>query len=395
MKKCLFATVVAVAAIATFAAPRKVLLVVQNHCTGNVRPPMSALADTLAAELSGDAFNVVNPHNVIGVAQNRTPTGEAMPEVSAKEMARMLGAEGIVTASVLEFTGEAIGVPAVAYAMKARLSMNLADTATGKTVVGVNNVKFSKNYTVEQVAEDNATLFESLLHSAAGECAAKFISKASMVEWTPEASKMISVFFGCNVLGADIQIDGLSRGTAPAQLQVSPGVHKLLVKYPPYYYEFKRDALFESEGQTYAVALQITPEGEEQRMRSVEYEKKLLELKKTTRMDDLDYEKKKKSLEAEQAERSELFKKQLALADAMLERYTLSGEADDYVRRTIADGTATYWKNSFGRVAITEGSVDNIELATPTTDAGDLSVPPNPTEIGEGLQKLLMKRIGR
>lgn len=79
----------------------------------------------------------------------------------------------------------------------------------------------------------------------------------------------------------------------------------------------------------------------------------------------------------------------------MLERYQLSGDADDYVRRTIAEGTAVYWKNSFGRIAITEGTADKIEFATPSTDAGDLSVPPDPTEIGDGLQKFLMKRGGK
>ena len=117
---------------------------------------------------------------------------------------------------------------------------------------------------------------------------------------------------------------------------------------------------------------------------AVDYEKKKLAL-----------EKERKSIEAEQAERCELFKKQLELADAMLDRYELSGEADDYVRKTIAEGTAVYWKNSFGRIAITEGAADNIEFATPSTDAADLAVPPNPKDIGEGLQKLLMKKTGR
>ena len=65
------------------------------------------------------------------------------------------------------------------------------------------------------------------------------------------------------------------------------------------------------------------------------------------------------------------------------------------MRKTVAKGMAVYWKNSFGRIAITDGAADNIEFATPATDAADLAVPPNPKDIGEGLQKLLMKRIGR
>ena len=59
-----------------------------------------------------------------------------------------------------------------------------------------------------------------------------------------------------------------------------------------------------------------------------------------------------------------------------------------------ADGTAVYWKNSNGRIAITDGSTDNIEFATPSTDAGDLSVPPRPGDIVKDIRKLLMENPG-
>ena len=376
-------------------APRRVALVVQNHTSDAPTLPMAAFADTLTARLSGKTLRVVNPHNVVGVNQNRTARGEEMPEASAQEIGRMLNADGVVTASIQEFTGEDIGVPAVAHKLKVRLALNLADAATGETICGVDGVEFSKNYTAEQVKSDTATLYEGLMHDAAAKAAKKLLAEVAESDWRPGAVKPLKVFFGCNVLGADIQIDGQSYGTCPAQLSLTPGSHSLLVSYPPYYYEFKRRAMFNQDGQTYKIVLQIKPEGEEQRDRALEYEKKLQELKAAGRNGDLDYEKKKKSLEAEQKERCALFKKQLELADAMLDRYELSGETDDYVRKTLAKGTATYWKNSFGRIAITEGSADNIEFTTPSTDAADLAVPPNPKDIGEGLQRLLMKSIGR
>lgn len=394
MKNLIF-TVCAVflAAVAT-AAPRKVALVVQNHCSGDIRPPMSALADTLTASLTGSGLSVVNPANQIGTTQNTTASGEQMPAASAKELGNILGVDGVITASVQEFTSESIGVPVVAYKLKTRITLTLFDCATGGSVCGTGAQSYSKNYTAAQIKEDNATLYEGFFHTSAEKCAEKFLSRYAKASWSATQPQTVNVFFGCNVLGADIQIDGLSYGTCPSQIAVTPGVHKLHVSYPPYYMDFKRDALFRADGQTYAVVLQITPEGEKQRERVLEYEKKLLELKNASRGGDLVYEKKKKALEAEQAERCELFKKQLDLADAMLERYQLSGDADDYVRKTIADGTAVYWKNSFGRIAITDGSAENIEFATPSTDAGDLSVPPSPNEIGEGLKKLLMKRVG-
>ena len=409
MKKLFVWSACALSIFAAFAAQRKVALVVQNHTSDAPTLPMAAFADTLSSRLSGDVLRVVNPHNVIGVNQNRTAKGEIMPEASAQEIARMTGADGVVTASIQEFTGEDIGVPAVAHTLKVRIALNLADAATGETVCGVDGVEFSKNYTSEKVKSDTATLYEGLMHAAAAKGAEKLLAKIAASGWEPGTVKTLNIFFGCNVLGADVQIDGQSYGTCPAQISVTPGSHNLLVSYPPYYYEFRRRAIFNQEGQTYKVVLQLTPGGEAQRNRGLEYETKLvelnksrLELEKMKNDNTVDYEKKKlslerekKSIESEQKERCELFKKQLDLADAMLERYSLSGEADDYVRKTIADGTAVYWKNSFGRIAITEGSTDNIEFATPSTDAGDLSVPPSPTEIGEGLKKLLSSRVGR
>ena len=409
MRNAALCFAVALAASAALAAPRRVALVVQNHTSDAPTLPMAAFADTLTARLSGPTLRVVNPHNVIGVNQNRTAVGEAMPEASAQEIGRMLRAEGVVTASIQEFTGEDIGVPAVAHMLKVRIALNLADAATGETVCGVDGVEVSKNYTAEKVKADTATLYEGLMHAAAAKAADKLLAKVSAAGWEPGAVKPLTVFFGCNVLGADVQVDGQSYGTCPAQLTLTPGSHSVLVSYPPYYYEFRRRAMFNQEGQTFKVVLQPTPEGESQRNRTLEYETKLAELNKTRlelekiKADNsVEYEKKKlalererKSIEAERKERCALFKKQLELADAMLDRYELSGEADDYVRKTVAKGMAVYWKNSFGRIAITDGAADNIEFATPATDAADLAVPPNPKDIGEGLQKLLMKRIGR
>ena len=411
MRNAAICFAVALAASAALAAPRRVALVVQNHTSDAPTLPMAAFADTLTARLSGRTLRVVNPHNVIGVNQNRTARGEMMPEASAQEIGRMLNADGVVTASIQEFTGEDIHFEgkAVAHTLKVRLALNLADAATGETVCGVDGVEFSKNYTAEKVKADTATLYEGLMHAAAAKGAEKLLAKVADSNWRPEAPKLLNVFFGCNVLGADIQVDGQSYGTCPTQLSLTPGSHSLLVSYPPYFYEFRRRAMFNQEGQTFKVVLQLTPDGEAQRSRTLEYETKLAELKKTqlelekTKADNsVEYEKKKlalererKSIEAERKERCALFKKQLELADAMLDRYELSGEADDYVRKTVAEGMAVYWKNSFGRIAITEGAADNIEFATPATDAADLAVPPNPKDIGEGLQKLLMKRIGR
>ncbi|MBO7687642.1 MAG: hypothetical protein J6V72_14725, partial [Kiritimatiellae bacterium] len=183
----ILAASVAVAAVAG-RPPYRVALVVQNHTSDAPTLPMAAFADTLTARLSGKTFRVVNPHNVIGVNQNRTARGETMPEASAQEIGRILGAEGVVTASIQEFTGEDIGAPAVAHKLKVRMAFNLVDVATGETICGVDGVEFSKNYTAEQVKENTATLYEGLMHLAAAKGAEKLLAKVPAAEWKPVTS---------------------------------------------------------------------------------------------------------------------------------------------------------------------------------------------------------------
>lgn len=377
MKLRMAVLLLSAAAFAASAAPRRVVLVVQDHTAGKLPVPVEALADTLAVRLSGAGLSVVNPANNIGTNQNRTASGEPMPEAAAVELANALRADGVVTAAVQSFAGDSIGSPAVAYVLKARMALNLADGATGGTVCGAAARDFSRNYTAEQMEADGDSLREDFLHEAAEACAKRFLDAYAATEWAETQPEKVTVFFGCNVLGADIQIDGLSHGTCPAQLSLTPGVHGVLVSYPPYYFDYSRRAVFDTDGQTFAVVLQITPEGEEQRERQRLYDAAVADGQDA------------------RVERGKLFEKQLALADAMLKRYKLSGETDDYVRRTIADGTSIYWQNSYGRVVITDGTAGNIEMATPVTEAADVSVPPEPTEIGEGLRKLLLKSQGR
>ena len=410
--KLVFLLVASFAVLMLSAAPRSAVLYVQNHCSGEIQPPLGHVSQWIAHAIArnSDNISVIMPDHAI-------PDLKATDkEFSIKALGETLnGAEGVLVASVLRFSNRKIsGFGGESkYRLDVGMTLTLYDSE-GKSVptatasFGTRD-GYSRTYSEDDMKDNSVLLYEEFLEEASNKLAEKFLHSFNPSKWPTAAKTKLNVFFGCNVLGADVKIDDLSYGTCPAQLALTPGVHKVLVSYPPYYYEFRRDAAFNQEGQTYKVVLQLTPEGEAQRSRALEYETKLAELKKTqlelekTKADNsVDYGKKKlalererQSIEAERRERCALFKKQLELADAMLDRYELSGEADDYVRKTVAKGMAVYWKNSFGRIAITDGSADNIEFATPATDAADLAVPPNPKDIGEGLQKLLMKRIGR
>ena len=362
MRKFLSVMFCALFALTGVADPARCLLVVNNRCTNVEALPLNSIAATLEASLAGDRFSLVNPLTAFG--------GDAGAD-SPRAMAQKLDCDFILTATIQEFVGESVGVPVVANKLKVRLSLNLAKAATGDTVCGIMNSEYSKNYSIERLNEDNANLFEDLLHTALASTAKKFLKKAEAAKIAAPGAAVCKVFFGCNVLGADIQIDGASYGTLPAEIKITPGLHRIEVSYPPYYMPFERREAKLFDGQTFATVLQLTDEG------------------RALKEADRKIKNEQNGVDDSRAERSELFRKQLALADEMLGRYRKSGATDDYVRKTVADGTSVYWKNSFGRIVITDGKSDNIEFTTPSTDTGDIVYPPDATEISDGLGKLL------
>ena len=337
MNRMTIATIVGVVALAVFATPHRVVLVVQNHTSDAPTLPMAAFADTLTARLSGKTLRVVNPHNVIGVNQNRTARGETMPEASAQEIGRLLGAVGVVTASIQEFTGEDIGVPAIAHTLKVRLALNLADAATGETICGVDGVTNSMNYTAEKVKENTATLYEGLMHLAAASGAERLLAEVPAAEWNPVAADVVHVNFTCNRLGAVIKMDGLAMGTAPGMVTVAKGVHNISVEYP-FCVPYATKAYF-TDGQTYNVVLQLDATGRER------------------------------------------FKSEALFAET-IDRIRKTGATDDYVRKTLADGTSQYWKNS--GVKIDKGEVKDLKLNPP---GGSDSIAPKAPTVDQLMEK--------
>ena len=318
---------------------RRCVLVVQNHSVRTPNLPMSALADTLVAQLAGNGWTIVNPANVIGVRQNRTVNGEAMPEASAMGLAQMLGADGIITASVQDMSSTTIRIDGKigAYRFKAQVAIALADAATGATLCGEETVDVFRNVTASQVEDDTNELYERLLHEAAVKCAAGFIKKAAGIDWNPKLADVAHVNFTCNIQGADVKVDGVAMGTIPAMVSVPKGVHNLVVEYP-FCVPYSTKAYF-TDGQTYNVVLLLDSTGRER------------------------------------------FKSEALFAET-IDRIRKTGETDDYVRRTLADGTAQYWKNS--GVKIDKGEVKDLKLAPP---GGAETVAPRSPTVDQLMEK--------
>lgn len=165
--------------------PHKVALIVQNHAAPGARIPMAALMDALTAKLSGKGFQVINPYNAVGENENRTVVGEALPKASAIELAQGLGADGAVTASVIEFLDTTIGNPPVMHQYVVRITLNLSDASTGAAVCGETIKVKSKQYTIAQDRANRLEYLGDLMFSAADQCAELLEKKAAGWEPTP------------------------------------------------------------------------------------------------------------------------------------------------------------------------------------------------------------------
>ena len=163
----------------------KVALIVQNHAAPGARIPMAALTDALTARLSGKGFQAINPYNAVGENENRTVVGEALPKVSAIELAQGLGADGAVTASVIEFLDTTIGNPPVMHQYVVRITLNLADASTGAAVCGETIKVKSKQYTIAQDRANRLEYLGDLMFSAADQCAELLEKKAAGWKPTP------------------------------------------------------------------------------------------------------------------------------------------------------------------------------------------------------------------
>lgn len=393
------------------AEPLDALLVVQNHVSDDFQKPLTDIGDRIAAALSGDIFSVIDPNDSFGDNLNRSPWGEGMPATSITRLAESLGAKALITASIGEASVVGIGSPMVAQTVKMTLTISAKRLPNGANLAAVSVTEKSPNMPPEVLEQSADGVYSDLVGKLVAKASAQILEKVKDSMRPFKDSEPITVFFGCNVLGADVEMDGLSIGICPGQFSVTPGVHAVRVSYPPYYYDFNKQARLVENGQTLPIVLQINPEGENQRLAALDYEKKHDELKLWRRERELDieakgidverkrreldfeFEKQRKQLERELAEGSELFKKQLELADAMLKRYELSGETDDYVRKAIADGTSIYWQNSYGQIVITDGDAESIGMASPSTSSGDLTASiSNRVDIAESLQKMLMRK---
>lgn len=186
MKRRIFFVLLATAiSVVGFARePRKAVLIVQNHVPDpDVSIAFLALTDELAAELSGLDLQVINPYNMVGVNQNRDTRGEKIPEVSAMELAMRFKAEGVITASVVEFREAPPSGAERKFTLK--MILNLADAQTGGVVCGAKGEDTTVKYTATQIQSHRATYINNLMSNVLGKCTNKLLADPLLKNWNP------------------------------------------------------------------------------------------------------------------------------------------------------------------------------------------------------------------
>ena len=288
----------------------KALLVVQNH-GGSAETTLlhRQIGDWIASALGAGAFAVVDPHDLIGTTQNVGPWGETMPLASATSLAEQIGAEVLLTASVSDVHVRRVGGTDPGVVAVADLTLSAKAVPGGESLASVNYSARSAKQPDEEFLRANA----GAIWSAVAKEAAYGAAPALQAEWAkrtaPEpAAVPVRVRFSSSVSGANLRIDGTSRGTLgpqPLELAVSPGVHNLEISYPGMV-PFEEAALFR-DGASFEISFAFTPEA------------------------------------AAAAKRDELFA-------TLLERARKSGLTDDLVRETVAAGYARYLSASHTRL---------------------------------------------
>ena len=247
------------------AEPVDALMIVQNHASDEFQKPLSNLGDRLSAALSGDQFNIIDPNDAIGDAQNRGPWGENMPLAAATRLAESLDAQALVTAAVGEASVVGFGAPARVQAARMTLTLSAKSLPKGANVASVTVTETSRKMTPEQLTQNADSVYSELVGRLVEKATAEFLAKCDQVAWSDVAVKTVEVAFGCNFPGADVAIDGVSYGTAgtigeaPLLVKVSEGLHNLRISYP-YTLPFEVRATFQ-EGTTFMVVLRENDEG--------------------------------------------------------------------------------------------------------------------------------------
>lgn len=297
------------------ARPVRAVLVVQNHAGDEFTKPLSNIGSRLRAKLAGPRFAVIDPNDRVGTAQNRAPDGEPLPPSSAVNLALASEGELLLTASIDEASVDTIGTPGPRQRQFAQMTLTLSaiQLPLGQSVVAETFTAKSDSVPTEMLSARADALYNQAIQRLVDGAAAKFLAACESAEAWADVTvpEYVVVGFGCNLPGANVLLDGLSRGTAGGpgapvlKVRTWRGIHHVRIE-SDFMRPFETEAFLEA-GTSFLTVLKENEEG------------------RKIRKEDRHF-------------------------DILMDRIEKSGATDDDVRMLKADGYSKYLSSSYTRI---------------------------------------------
>ncbi len=265
MKKQFAIVAFALVSAVSVADPVKALLVVQNHSAVKDAAVLTSMGDQFASALGDELFEIINPNDVVGEAQNVGPWGEKMPTSSAVRLAESCGADILLTAAITDVSRKDLGAPPIAGAVVVTWTVAAKRVPGGGSICSVTVPVEGKKHAVKMLDGNFDRIKDESLRTSVQQAADAFLAKAKTRKFAPARIERVSVAFVANVAGADVRIDGVSVGIAstdlktPFKTEVSKGLHNLEISYP-FMIPYKTTVRFDGPS-TFAVNLRETIDG--------------------------------------------------------------------------------------------------------------------------------------
>lgn len=253
----------------SIARPVRTVLVVQNHAGDDFSKPLSNIGSRLRAKLAGERFAVIDPNDRVGTAQNRGPDGEPLPPSSAVNLALASEGELLLTASIDEASVDTIGTPGPRQRQFAQMTLTISavQLPLGQSVVAETFTAKSDSVPTEMLSARADALYNQTVQRLVDGAARQFLAACEKADtWANVmVPDYVTVGFGCNLPGANVLIDGLSRGTAGGpgatvlKVRTWRGIHHVRIE-SDFMRPFDTEAMLE-DGTSFITVLRENDEG--------------------------------------------------------------------------------------------------------------------------------------
>ncbi len=240
---------VALFAVVSEAADKTVAVVDFTNTTDYYLPNVGEMAaETLSIMVSQmEGFNVVERAklNDIILEQRFSKSGLVDNTATAIQMGKLLGAEYIVTGSIInlaidESTFEGFGIKTTQTIVTMDVSVKMLNVNTG--VIELADIYTSNKTFQDSVPSNMVSVVRDLLKNSFQ----KFVVVTEQILNKPvQEIKNAYVEFISTPLGADIEIDGIYMGSTPATIPVTEGIHVVKISLGGYEIWEKKVLFFE------------------------------------------------------------------------------------------------------------------------------------------------------